>query len=330
MRLLLVATSLLLACGNAAGHELTVSGTRFLLDGAPFPYTGVSFFNAIYNREFNRDSAARIEWLRKFRRYGINVLRIWSQWDSRRGYMDTCPQCTLYHPDGQLRTEHLQVLKAILTDADREGFVIELVLFSQESWHDNIRLGPEEAQRAVATLTRELAPWRNVTFQVWNEFSERVPEHVKEIRAADRKRLVTNSPGVAGDLLGDPAQPRLLDYLTPHTSRPGNGKTWNLAAAEIRYLVERYGKPVVDDEPGRNGTASFGGPKEPTHPYDHIVHIWEVWKAGGYTTYHHDMVQTGQGSRAVPAHGVPDPEFSPYHRVVFEFLAHRERHQPVR
>jgi hypothetical protein len=39
--------------GAAAGltaqskHEVTISGTCFLLDGAPFPYTGISFYNAI-------------------------------------------------------------------------------------------------------------------------------------------------------------------------------------------------------------------------------------------------------------------------------------------
>lgn len=32
---------------RAASHELTISGTRFQLDGKPFAYTGVSFFNAL-------------------------------------------------------------------------------------------------------------------------------------------------------------------------------------------------------------------------------------------------------------------------------------------
>src|SRR2546428_8917696 len=72
---------LLLALASAAGaHELSISGTRFLLDGKPFPYTGISFFNAIYNPAFNQSSEERVRWLRKFQRYGINVLRVWSQW----------------------------------------------------------------------------------------------------------------------------------------------------------------------------------------------------------------------------------------------------------
>ena len=324
MKTLLLLLSLSLTAGAT---EITVAGGRFLLDGKPFPYTGVSFFNAIYNPAFNRSSEDRVAWMRKFQKYGINVLRVWCQWDNKRGFVDGGPESSMYTPDGSLRQRHLATLRQILADADRERMVVELVLFSQESWRDGIKLGVEPADRAVAALARELAPWRNLTLQVWNEFSERVPEHVATIRRVDPKRLVTNSPGFAG-VLGETEHLRLFDYLTPHTSRQGVAKTWVLAPAEIRYLRERFGKPVVDDEPARNGTASFGGPKDKTWPADHIIHIWEVWRAGGYATYHHDMFQTGAGSAAVPPSGIPDPEFSPYHRLVFEFLARRERYMP--
>ena len=313
---------------RAGGHELSITGTRFLLDGRAFPYTGVSFFNAIYNPSFGGNHKERVRWLRKFQRYGINVLRVWAQWDTRRGFVDSGPDCTLYFSDGRLRTANVERLKQILVDADREGMVVELTLFSRQSRPAGGKLGPEAAARALAALTRELIPYRNVTFQVWNEFSERVPEHVKTIKAVDPKRLVTNSPGGAGVLKGSPEQPRLLDYLTPHTSRQGAGRPWVLAPAEIRYLLLRYKKPVVDDEPARTGTAKFGGPGEQTYPYDHIIHIWEVWKAGGYITYHHDMFQMGAGAPTVPPSGVPDPEFSPYHRTVFEFIRLRNRYAP--
>ena len=310
-----------------AAHEISVSGTRFLLDGKPFPYTGISFFNAIYNPNFNKSSADRVRWLRKFEKYGINVLRVWSQWDSKRGFVDACAECSLYQPDGTLRSANVERLKQILADADREGMVIELTLFSQESWHDGIRLGNTESERALTALTRELRPYRNLTFQVWNEFSERVPEHVKTIKANDPERLVTNSPGGGGTIVGDRAQQAALDYLSPHTSRQRTGKPWIIAPAEIHYLLVRYRKPVVDDEPARNGTPKFGGPPEQTYPFDHILHIWEVWKAGGYITYHHDMFQTGYGTPSIPPSGIPDPEFNPYHRAVLEFIAHRERYQ---
>lgn len=313
----------------AAAQELTVSGTRFLLDGKPFPYTGISFFNAIYNPAFNQSASDRAAWLGKFRKYGINVLRVWAQWDNQRGLVDVCPDCSLYFPDGRLREPNVKRLQQIAMDAGREGMCIELALFSHESWADGIRLSPEASDRAVAALARAMLPHRNVTFQVWNEFSDRVLDHVKTIRAADPKRLVTNSPGFAG-VLGDPAQNAALDYLTPHTSRQNAGRTWEIGPAEIRYLLARWRKPVVDDEPARNGTPKFGGPSEATYPYDHIIQIYKVWEAGAYITYHHDMFQTGAGSAAVPPSGIPDPEFSPYHRAVLEFIALRERYEPKR
>lgn len=308
-------------------HEITVSGTRFLLNDEPFPYTGISFFNALYNPTFNKSFAERMQWLGKFQKYGINVLRIWCQWDNKRGFADAGPDSTMYYLDGRLRAKHLQTLKDILADADKAGMVVELVLFAQESWHHDIRLQPDAADKAVAGLTRELLPYRNVTLQVWNEFSERVLDHVKTIKSIDKKRLVTNSPGFAGDLAGV-AQNQALDYLTPHTSRQNAGRTWDIVPKEVAYLLARYHKPVVDDEPARTGTPRFGGPKDKTSPYDHIVQIQRVWQEGGYITYHHDMFQTGYGSPTVPPSGIPDPEFSPYHRQVLEFIALRDRYFP--
>lgn len=310
---------------RAQSPDLTIQGTAFYRDGKPFPFTGVSFFNAIYNPTFNRSSADRRAWMQKFQRYGINVLRIWAQWDNGRKFVDSTPETTLYFPDGRLRPQHLAQLKAIATDAEALGMVLELALFSQESYYSDIRLGKDEADRAVATVTRELLPHRNVVFQVWNELSERVLDHVKTIRANDPRRLVTNSPGVSS-ILGDRAQNEALDFLTPHTSRQYSGKHWEVAAAEIEYLMKRYQKPVVDDEPARNGTAQFGGPKNPTSPFDHIVQMVLVWQKGGYVVYHHDMFQTGYGTPAIPPSGIPDPEFNPYHRAVFEFMAQRERY----
>ncbi len=287
----------------------------------------MSFFNALHNPAFNKSTESRSQWLEKFRGYGVNVLRVWGQWDSKRGFVDTSPEATLYRPDGSLRAEVLARLKALIEAADQKGMVIQLVLFSQESWHDGIKLGGKEADVAVAAVTRELQPYRNVYLQVWNEFSERIQDHVKTIRAVDPKRLVTNSPGVAG-VLGDDPQNRTLDFLTPHTSRQRGAPHWEVGTQEIAYLLTKYRKPVVDDEPARNGTKSFGGPGEATYPMDHIIQMYKVWQLGAYTLYHHDMFQTGYGTPAVAPSGIPDPEFSPYHRQAFEFIKLRERYAP--
>ena len=190
-----------------------------------------------------------------------------------------------------------------------------------------IRLEDNADIRAAEALTRELQLWRNLTFQVWNEHND---DHalplVKAIKMIDAKRLVTSSPGFAG-VLGPKELNEALDYLTPHTSRQGQGKPWILAPKEIAKLIQEFHKPVVDDEPARNGASNFGGPKEPTSPTDHMLQIWEVWKVGGHPIYHHDMFQTGYGTPACPPNGIPDPEFNPYRRQVFEFLKQRSRYE---
>jgi hypothetical protein len=311
---------------KAQSHPLAVAGTRFTLDEKPFAYTGVSFFNAIYNPTFNASSEARMAWLMKFQKYGINVLRVWCQWDNARGFVDAAPTSTMFERDGALRPAPLATLKAILADANQLAMCVEVVLFSQESYEEKIRLAPPADERAVATLTRELLPFRNATFQIWNEHTDaRVLPLLKVIKATDPQRIVTNSPGYSGNLGGD-EENAALDYLSPHTTR--DGRYWEIAPRELAALSKKFNKPVVDDEPARNGTSQFGGPKEPSSPSEHILQIQNTWRVGAYPTYHHDMFQTGYGTPACPPSGIPDPEFNPYHHTVFDFLSHRERLSP--
>lgn len=305
-------------------HTLEVKGPGFTLDGEPFHYTGISFFNAIYNPTFNESSQSRLTWLRKLKSNGINVIRIWGQWDNTRGFVDTCPTCSLYESDGTLRPKHLNTLKEITAAADEEQTVVLFVLFQRESWNENIRLTDQSSDKAVKRLTEEMKPYRNLVFQIWNEFDHRTVDYLKIIKANDPARLVTNSPGYGG-VLGSPEENTALDFLSPHTTRRDD-RQWEIAPKEIAYLIERYQKPVIDDEPARRGTPMFGGPKNPTLPYDHILRIYNVWKAGGHVIYHHDMFQTGYGTDAIPPSGIPDPDFSPYHKAVFDFLANKERY----
>lgn len=322
------AAILVLACaGWLFSGEITVQGTRFAMEGKPFAFTGVSFFNALYNEAFHASPEARRLWLEKFQRYGINMLRVWAQWDNARGFVDACPECTLYRADGALMPKPLARLRALAADAEAKGMGVQLVLFSQESWRENLRLSDAASDRAVAELARAMSAHRNVTFQIWNEMDYRTLDYVKIIRSVDPKRLLTNSPGFAGVLTGMRGEEEALDYLTPHTTRQHKRRHWVIAPKEIEYLLTKFGKPVVDDEPARNGTSDFGGPRVPTDPMDHILQIQAMWRLGAGIVYHHDMFQTGAGSKPVPPSGIPDPEFSPYHRAVFEFIAKGERYR---
>ena len=214
-----------------------------------------------------------------------------------------------------------------------ESFRFQLEIFQHVSWGEG-KLGATEAERvksierALTDLTRELMPYRNLTFQIWGEMTFRTIDCVKWIKSVDPKRLVTNSPGGAS-VLGAREENEALDYLAPHTTRQSRKRHWEIVPKEVAYLLARYRKPVLDDEPARNGTQAFGGPPtaETTYPFDQILQMQAVWQAGGYVTYHHDMFQTGYGTRAIPPTGIPDPEFNPYHKAVLEFLALRERYQ---
>jgi hypothetical protein len=156
---------------QAQGHknEITIRGTSFEMNNAPFEYTGISFFNAIYNQEFNRNSEVRKEWMQKFFDTGINVLRVWCQWDNNRGFIDGGEGKTIFNIDGSIKPEYLNRIKAIARDADEKGMVILLVLFSRESWNQNLRLSDEASEKAISILSREMQPYRNVIFQIWNE-----------------------------------------------------------------------------------------------------------------------------------------------------------------
>ena len=293
---------------------IAIDGTGFALDGRPFLFQGLSFFNAVFSPSFNRSDGTRTQWLSKFKDNGVTVLRLFGQWDCGRGWVDAFPDSTLYEPNGWLREAPVRTLKAILEALERQDMVAELAAFVSQS---EVRLSAGAQKTALEELTAEMKPHRNLILQIWNEDSENVLGHLEAIKALDSDRLVTNSPGWANDL-GDEAQNTALDLLTPHTVR--DGKFWEEAPKQIRMLIEQYGKPVVDDEPARPGVDQYSGREEKsgTAPGQHVAHIVGTQEAGGHSTYHHNMFQYGYGHPETPPDGIPDPDLSPFHRQVID------------
>ena len=299
-------------------RHLSIEGTRLLLDEQPFFWQGLSFFNALYNPAFNANAGARAHWLSVFPDNGINALRVWCQWDfdPPRSFVDTGPEQTVYTPEGDVRPSSFERLEALLEAVRPLGMVVEVVLFSHEK-QPNLPVPVQE--RAVRAMTERLLPHRDLILQIWNEDSTEVAHYFEIAKSVDPERLVTNSPGFASNL-GDPAQNRMLDLLTPHTARSDAERFWEVATQQIAGLLAEYGKPVIDDEPARNGTVQFGGIPGGTQPWQHIAQIEAVRAAGGYHTYHHDMFQHPYGAPSTPPNGLPDPDFSPFHRQVFDYL----------
>jgi hypothetical protein len=175
----------------------------------------------------------------------------------------------------------------------------------------------------VRELTWLLRPHRNAILQIWNEDSTEIKRHYEAAKAEDSSRLVTNSPGFSSNL-GDDGQNRMLDLLTPHTVRRQDPRFWEVAPRQVQSLLELYSKPVIDDEPARDGTIKFGGIEGGTRAEWHIAQVEAVRKVGGYHIYHHDMFQNQDPDRT-PAHGIPDPDFRDLHRKVFDYLAAHTR-----
>jgi hypothetical protein len=173
-------------------------------------------------------------------------------------------------------------------------------------------------ERAVAGVARRLRPHRRLILQIWNEDSRDVIAHYETAKREDPNRIVTSSPG-GSNTLGDDEQNRTLDLLTPHTVRRGVERFWEEAPRQIASLLERFGKPVIDDEPARNGPRQYGGREGGTRPEQHVEQVRRARAAGGYHIYHHDMFQW-PGAQTTPPNGIPDPDFSPFHRRVFDYL----------
>jgi len=302
-----------------AGHTLGIQGTHLTLDGQPFPLTGVSFFNALYNPTFNRSSGERERWLRTFLDWGVNTLRVWCQWDFAppRSFIDTAPDHSLYATDGTLREQHVATLLELCAAADALGMVLEVTLFSHEKQPQLPEDALERGARAVAEC---LLPYRNVIVQLWNEDSTAWRRLLRAVKETDAARLVTSSPG-GSNVLGTDEHNAAMDLLTPHTVRRSAPRPfWEAAPQQIRELIERFRKPVIDDEPARSGPTQFGGIEGGTRPEWHIAAIEGTRAAGGYSIYHHDMFQYGYGSPLTPPSGIPEPDWSPFHRLVFEYL----------
>lgn len=302
-------------------RALNLRGTQLYLDDEPFYFQGLSFFNALYNPMFNTDAETRDRWLRKFRANGISALRVWCQWDFSppRTFVDVGHDTTMYTEAGELIAESAQRLADLVMAANALDMVIEVVAFSHEKIPGEENLLIPKQELAVEALTKFLLPYRNVLLQIWNEDSTNVLRHAEIIKAVDPERLVTNSPGFAGNL-GDEAQNRMMDVLTPHTVRRRAERFWEVAPQQIADLLETYEKPVIDDEPARTGIVQFGGIEGGTKPEQHIEQIRRVREAGGYHTYHHDMFQRGYGAPTTPPTGIPDPDFRTFHRQVFDYL----------
>ena len=115
----------------ARGTGIQISGTKLLMDGQPFFLQGVSFFNALYNPTFNRGDDERRLWLRTFRDNGVNLIRVFLQWDRLPDFplVDVTPDATLDTPEGEVRDDVFARLEALIRATEDLGMALETCLF---------------------------------------------------------------------------------------------------------------------------------------------------------------------------------------------------------
>lgn len=275
---------------NSLTKNLSISGTEFFLDGKAFDLRGYSFFNAIFNERFCESEEMMAVYLRKFKEYGINTLRIWCQWDFKTPdihFVDVVPEKTsLFTMHGEIKPSYAQRLKQMILCADRLDMILEICAFAHERFYiRDENYFPYEIipvqEKSIRNLTEMLRPYRNIILQIWNECSFETVRYLNIAKSVDPDRICTSSPGFAG-VLGDEEQNRLLDVLTPHTCRSEHENFWDKAAEEIGFLLNRYHKPVIDDEPARCGIVEHGGIPGGTQPWQHIQQIKNIRALGGY------------------------------------------------
>ena len=248
---MLAVTITLVALLAASVHAVTlgVSGEGFTLDSEPAFLCGISYYAGC-----GASPEAVAADLDDLSARGVNWLRVWAAWDK---YADV----SALDDEGRAREQYMIRLKELVQAADERGMVVDVTL------HRGGHLKSHEAHMAAArTLARELAPWRNVYFDLGNERNirdsrfvsfEECAELAAAVREVDPARLATASHA-GGDLSREDLEGYLtvagVDFITPHRPRNAQspGRTEEATRQLLRWMAE-LGRtvPVHYQEPFR-------------------------------------------------------------------------------
>ncbi|MGC9318649.1 MAG: hypothetical protein ACP5KN_11530 [Armatimonadota bacterium] len=233
--------------------ELSIDGTRFLLDGQPAFLTGISYYAGLA-----RTPELMARDLDDLRELGVNWLRVWATWDRHQ----TQPALD----EGGAGVEPaMSALRDLVRLADERGMVVDVTL------HRGGVLKTQQSHlAAVRTISRELLPWRNVYIDVANERDvgdarfvsvEECRELRDAIREIDARRLVTASCVLrSSEALAEFIDTTHADLIAPHLGR-GPEDPARTEALVARYLawMQEIGRsvPVHLQEPFRRDYGSW-------------------------------------------------------------------------
>jgi hypothetical protein len=186
-----VAAALLLWTSSALtaepGRTLSISGTRFAVDGTPRFVVGVSLFDALGRAGV---SDADLDALAQWR---VDLVRVWAHWSE-----------PIYAADGALTPDGRGRLLGLAERLRSRGLLLELVLLRPGQLPGQAYAAfssPAARVRAVREIATALRPYRGICFDLYNEHDHRDGpiSHAEArglrdaVKSADSARVVTIS-----------------------------------------------------------------------------------------------------------------------------------------
>ena len=240
-----------------AATELTVEGTRFLLNNTQTFLLGVSYYGALGTSEafIQRD-------LDDMQGYGFNWIRVWATWAAFGN------DVSAVDAEGQPRNLFLSRLEELVRECDRREMVVDVTLSRGNGVSGPSRLQTVETHRQAAeTLVKALQPYRNWYLDLGNERNLRDLrfvsytdlKHLRDaVKKSDPRRLVTASH--AGDISQEELREYLLtvqvDFLAPHRPRhPQSPRETDATSRKYLGWMQEIGRtvPLHYQEPFRRG-----------------------------------------------------------------------------
>ncbi|HZP80531.1 MAG TPA: hypothetical protein VFB21_02730 [Chthonomonadaceae bacterium] len=245
------------ASAQGPGTTLGIQGTAFTLNGKPTFLYGLSYYGGL--------GASEATWkadLDRMPQNGFNWLRVWATWSAFGSDVSAVDS------EGHPREPYLSRLKALVSECDRRGLIVDVTLTRGAGTTAQSGLPSFPAhQRAVETLLAALKPWRNWYLDLSNERNIGDKRHTSiadlaRLRQAVKRlapeRLVTASHG--GDMTREDVRAYLLDagldFLCPHRPRdPDSPGQTEAKTRELRRWVRELGRavPIHYQEPFRRG-----------------------------------------------------------------------------
>jgi len=258
-----------LAQATALAGEITLSGTRWLIDGQPVNagtraeglLMNVRMVNAVFEDrhrpEFDAEANTQ-EFIAQIPAYvasGVNAFTLCLQ-GGMPGYEGALNSA--FEPDGSLRPEYLRRVERVIEACDQQRAVVILGLLYQRQ--SKVFKDEDAVRAAVVNAVKWVRGrgFKNVVIEIANEYQHkgfiqdiiRDPEgqaSLVKLAKATAPELLISTSGIGNGRI-DAVVAEACDFLLPHW----NGTKIDDIPGRVEVL-KQYGKPVVCNEDEREG-----------------------------------------------------------------------------